>query len=256
MAGEAVLVTGGTGHLGRAVVTELQQEGHPVRLLSRKPAPASLPEGTSWCRGDLVSGEGVDRAVNGAVAVIHCMTSSRMRDVQATRRLVEAARRGGEPHLVYISIVGIDEINFAPYRMKVRCEQVIADSGLPWTTLRATQFHYLVVGMFRVQRRLPFVLVPDGVRFQPVNVRDVAPRLVALAQGGPAGRVADLGGPEVQPAEQLARTYLQVVARPRRLVSVSVPGRVGRQLRAGSNLTPEHADGTITFEQYVREQPR
>lgn len=256
MAGEDVLVTGGTGHLGQAVVAQLQQEGRPVRVLSRKPAPASLPEGTSWCRGDLLSGEGIDAAVRGAGAVVHCMTSARMRDVQATRRLVEPARRGGEPHLVYISIVGIDGMSFAPYRMKVRCEQVVAGSGLPWTTLRATQFHYLVAGMFRAQHRLPVVLLPKGVRFQPVDVRDVARRLVELATAPPAGRVADFGGPEVQPVEQLAQTYLQVAAQPRRLVPVPVPGRIGRQLRAGSNITPEHADGTITFEQHVRDQLR
>ncbi|HET8599504.1 MAG TPA: NAD-dependent epimerase/dehydratase family protein, partial [Segeticoccus sp.] len=140
-------------------------------------------------------------------------------------------------------------------RTKVACEQVVAESGLPWTTLRATQFHYLVAGMFRAQRRLPVLVLPRGVRFQPVSVRDVAIRLVDLARGEPAGRVDDLGGPEVQPVDELAQTYLHALGLARRVVALPVPGRVGRQLRHGSNLTPEHANGTITFGQYLREQP-
>lgn len=249
-----ILVTGGTGHLGRAVVSRLRQDGRSVRVLSRHGPPPALEPDTEWCQGDLLSGAGLDAAVAGTGAVIHCATSARLKDVEATLRLVEVARHGGEPHVVYISIVGIDN-GFAPYRMKVRCEHVVADSGLPWTTLRATQFHYLVAGMFRAQRRLPVLLLPKGVRFQPVDVRDVADRLGQLAQGTPAGRVADLGGPEVAPVEELAQAYLHTVAQARRIVPVPVPGRVGRQLRAGSNLTPEHAEGRMTFAQYLREQP-
>lgn len=100
---------------------------------------------------------------------------------------------------------------------------------------------------------MPLMLVPR-CSFQPVDVRDVAERLVELSEGGPAGRAADMGGPQVLPARELARTYLQI-ARRRLVATVPVPGRVGRELRAGANPAPEHPDGAITFETYLAARP-
>ncbi len=244
-----VLVTGGTGRLGRAVDRLLRGAGHDVRVLSRRPTPADRSV-TEWATGDLRTGAGVDAGVAGVDVIVHCATSG-TGDERATRTLVDAAlRAGGSPHLIYVSIVGIDRIPMFYYRAKLACERVVAECGLPWTTLRATQFHDLVAGLFAAQRRLPVTVAPE-VSFQPVDVQDVAARLVELASGAASGRVADLGGPAVRTAPALAEAYQRATGRSRRVVRLSLPGRAFAALREGANLVEEGPRGSITFEEYL-----
>ena len=182
--------------------------------------------------------------------MIHCATSLRKHDVTHARRLVEACldSTASRPHIVYVSIVGIEEIPLPYYRAKLAVERLLAGSGLAHTVLRATQFHDLILRLFTVQRWSPALFVPAGARFQPVDVTDVAERLVSLAAGRPAGRVDDFGGPEVRPIRDLARAYLGARRRP--IVPIPVPGKIMRGYRTGANLAP--AAGTITFEEFLR----
>ncbi len=250
-----ILVTGGTGTLGRAVVAQLLDEGVPVRVMSRRPRRADDDRPCEWAVCDLADGAGLDAALAGVGTVVHCATNAR-NDTATTRRLVEAARRSGRPHLVYVSIVGIDEVPLPYYRSKLEAERIIQGSGLPWTILRTTQFHDLVATLTTVQRRLPLVLMPSGLRFQPVEVTEVAGRLVGLSQGAPAGRVPDMAGPEVRDARDLAGATLRAAGLRRRVVPVRLPGRIVRSLRAGANLAPDRAVGTGTFEQYLAARAR
>jgi len=249
-----ILVTGGTGTLGRAVVERLLAAGLGVRVLSRRPAPnTQLP-----CRrmtGDLRSGEGITAAVADTATIIHCATTNGKGDVQAAQTLLAAARQARTRHLLYISIVGVDDVPLGYYRAKAEVEQHLAASGVPWTVLRATQFHDLVTRLFTAQRRLPLLLVPREISFQPIDVRDVAERLVQLAGGTPAGRVPDIGGPQVRTATDLARAYLRATSRRRHILRVPIAGKAARGYRAGSHLTPNNATGTITYEQYLKSAP-
>lgn len=237
-------MTGGTGTLGRPVVRYLREAGRDVRVLSRRP-------GAEVATGDLRTGEGVDAAVAGVTTIVHCATTLGRHDVATTRTLVEAARRAGVPHLVYVSIVGVDRVPMPYYRAKLEAEQVVADSGLPWTILRATQFHELIATMWQVQRFLPVTLTPAGVRVQPIAAAEVAARLAELAGGEPAGRVPDLGGPEVRDAADLARAYLRSVGRRRPVLPLRLPGKAFHGYREGGHLTPAHADGRRTFEEWL-----
>jgi uncharacterized protein YbjT (DUF2867 family) len=255
-----VLVTGGTGMLGRAVVRLLLQGGHAVRVLSRRTRPegaAGEEQVPEWATGDLTSGEGLDAAVAGAGSVIHCATTGTRKDITGTRRLTEAlARTGGapsdgKPHLVYISIVGVDLVPFFYYRAKAAAERVVEESGLPWTILRATQFHELIARITTVQRRLPCTLFPAGLSFQPIEVEEVAERLVELALGAPAGRVSDMGGPEVRTARELARLTLNAYGLRRPLLPVPLAGKAARGYKAGHHTTPGHAVGRTTYAEYL-----
>jgi len=246
-----VLVTGGTGELGRAVVGCLRAAGEGVRVLSRRERP-DVPPGVGVVRGDLASGAGVAEAVAGTVIVVHCASNGRRSgDVEGTRRLVAAAAEAGVSHLVYISIVGVDRNPFPYYRLKLAAEGSVVAGSVPWTILRATQFHGLILRALRAQGRLPALLVPRGFRFQPVDAGEVATRLVSLALGGPMGRAPDMGGPAVRTAEDVARAYLAAGGRPRPVLRLPVPGSVGRAFRDGAQLAPGHADGTITWEEYL-----
>lgn len=161
------LVTGGTGVLGRRLVDRLS-DAADVRVLSRR--TVARP---GFVQGDLETGEGVSAAVDGVDVIAHCASSSvdyrhPDRDVAAARRLLDAAREA-RPHIVYISIVGIDRISFGYYRAKVATENLIQDSGLPWTILRTTQFHDLVLMFAMMVSKLPVAAVPRGLRMQPVT---------------------------------------------------------------------------------------
>ncbi len=154
-------------------------------------------------------------------------------------------------HLLYISVVGIDRIPLKYYRLKLAAEQIVQRSGVPYTIQRATQFHDYVRSVFATLARSPVMLVPD-VSFQSVDVSDVAERLAGLAMAPPAGRVADLGGPEIAKATDLARMYLRSAGRRRPVLPVRAPGKIFGGLRAGYHLAPGHADGRITFADYLR----
>ena len=245
-----MLVTGGTGRLGRAVVELLVAAGRPVRVTSRHPA-APAREGVEHVRADLRSGEGVDAAVAGVGVVVHCATTNRRGDLAIAENLVDACRRAGGPHVVDISIVGVDRIPVGYYRAKLEVEGLLAGSGLPWTVLRTTQFHELVVRLLVLQRRLPVLVVP-GVRVQPVAAREVAARLVELAGGAPAGRVPDMGGPQVLDARELAADHERARGGRRRVVAVPPAGAAGRAYRAGANLVAGPATGRVTFAEHLR----
>jgi uncharacterized protein YbjT (DUF2867 family) len=105
--------------------------------------------------------------------------------------------------------------------------------------------------------KLPVIPVPGGLRFQPVDSREVAARLVELALDKPAGRVPDLAGPKVYVMAELIRGYLQSSGKRRLLMPVRLPGKAGRAYRAGDNLTLHGATiGTRTWEDFLTERVR
>jgi uncharacterized protein YbjT (DUF2867 family) len=255
-----ILVTGGTGTLGRLVVPLLLDAGRNVRVLSRGRGEAE--DGIELVTGDLDTGEGIDAAVEEAEIIVHLAGSSKGDEIK-TLNLVKAVSRAGAPHLVYISVVGadrvpvesrIDRAMFGYVASKLAAERVVAESGLPWTTLRATQFHDLMLTTARQMARLPVVPVPSGVRFQPVDTGEVAAELVELALGAPAGLVPDVAGPRVYEMAELVRSYLRASGKRRPIVPVRLPGKAAKAFRAGANLAPERAVGRRTWEEFLAER--
>ncbi|RLV04376.1 hypothetical protein CTZ27_10410 [Streptomyces griseocarneus] len=244
------LVTGGTGTLGRPVVDGLRAAGHTVRVASRRGSPMSeLPY--QWSRVDYRDGAGLAAALDGVDTVVHCANSMRHTS-ETDRQVVDAAVRARVGHFVHISIVGVDRIPYSYYRAKLATERRLENSGLPYTILRATQFHDLVRTVLAKATALPLAPLPAGWRFQPVEVREVAERLVALADGRPVGRAPDFGGPQVRTLPDLAARYRESLGRtPRPVLPVPVPGGMAAAMRRGENLTPAHADGRVTFEEHL-----
>ncbi|WP_347350302.1 NAD(P)H-binding protein [Intrasporangium sp.] len=238
-----VLVTGGTGVLGRSVVAALQRSAVEVRVLSRGIRPVTGLSNVELVTGDVRKGEGLETALRDVDVVVHC--------TQPVDAVIERALRADRPHVVYISIVGVDSIPFGFYPTKLADERHLAASGLPWSVLRATQFHDLVAALLLGLSGPPVMLLPKGVRIQPVEVAEVGERLAALALGAPTGRIDQLGGPEVRTMRSLGEAVLDRTRRRRRIVEVPVPGKAGQAFAAGHNLAPEHADGRTTFEQYL-----
>lgn len=255
-----ILVTGGTGTLGRPLVARLLEAGRAVRVLSRHGGAAA--DGVERVVGDVATGAGLDAALAGVATVVHCAGAAKGDDEKA-RVLAGAAKRGGVRHLVFISVVGADRIPvrsavdramFGYFAAKLGAERAIAESGVPWTTLRATQFHDLVLTTAQQMARMPVVPVPTGARFQPIDTGEVADRLAELALGAPAGLVPDIAGPRVYPMADLLRGYLRAAGRRRRLVPLPLPGAAARAVRAGANLAPDRAVGTRTWEAFLAER--
>lgn len=252
-----ILVTGGTGTLGQLVVPRLRDAGHSVRVLSRQSHTAT--EGIEYLSGDLITGEGIESAVSGAEIMVH-LAGTRKGDEDKARHLVAAARRTGTPHLVYISVVGaervpvtspIDRAMFGYFESKLAAERIVADSGLPWTTLRATQFHQSMLALVQQMIKLPVIPAPARWRFQPIDAGEVADRLVELAQGRPSGLVQDIAGPRIYELADLVRSYLRLRGKHRLILPVWTPGKAAHAVRAGANLAPDRAVGRRTWEDYL-----
>ncbi len=255
-----ILITGGTGTLGQHVVPALRGAGRTVRVLSRQTHADRY--GITQVTGDLATGEGIDAAVADAEIVVHLAGSSKG-DEDKARHLVDAAARAGVRHLVYISVVGadavpqetrVDRTMFGYFAAKHGAERAIAESGIPWTTLRATQFHDLMLTAAAGMSKLPIVPVPSGFHFQPVDTAEVAARLTELALAPPAGLVADIAGPRVYDMSELLRTYLRVAGKHSVLVPLRLPGRAARAFREGANVAPGRAVGRRTWEDFLADR--
>jgi uncharacterized protein YbjT (DUF2867 family) len=165
---------------------------------------------------------------------------------------------------VHVSVVGaervpfegrIDRRLFGYFEMKRKAELVVEGSGLPWTMLRPTQFHDLMLLVIEKMAKLPVVPVPAATRFQPVDTDEVAARVVELALGSPAGLVAELAGPRVSSFADLVRRYLEATHHRRPVLSISLPGTAARAVRAGAILpTAGYDAGTKTWEAYLAER--
>jgi uncharacterized protein YbjT (DUF2867 family) len=245
-----LLVTGGTGALGRHIVARLRERGDDVRVLSRRP-------GAGTHVGDLSTGEGVAEAARDAELVVHAASDTFRRlgrsDLDQTRNLLDAAKDAN--HLLYVSIVGIDSIPYVYYRHKLECERAVASSGVPYTILRATQFHELAGAVMRVAERLPLAPLPLDLRSQTVAAPEVATRIDELIHANPRHAIVDFGGPEVLTLGQMAELWRTERGRPRKLVRLPVPGKLGRAFREGRNTCPEHAEGIQTWAQFVASDP-
>ena len=252
----ATLVTGGTGGLGSELVERLVKKDHAVRIMSRRAAPASGGLMTEWAKANLLSGSGLAAAVDGIECVAHCASSpfrkTKEADVDGTQLLLDACKAAGVKHFLYISIVGIDKVPNPYYKHKVAAEQIIEAAGVPYTILRATQFHTLIDRFFSdALLRFPVGAVPGSFKFQTIDTGEVADRMAELVEAGPGGRVEDIGGPEVLNAGDMARSWAK--ARGQRKIILPMPafGKIASGFKQALNCCPDNKYGKITWQQYL-----
>lgn len=208
-----ILVTGATGRLGTTLLPRLAGAGYAVRVMSRTARQSS---GAEWVRADLATGEGLAEAVTGVEAVVHLASApykrgyTRQVDVAGTRRLVAAAKNAGVRHLLYVSIVGIDRVPWPYFRVKLAAEDVVATAGVPWTTVRATQFHSFIDEILGKMSRLPVIISDPTIPAQPVDVRDVADHLVVRLATPPRNGLEAFAGPEVLRFDDMLPDWLAI----------------------------------------------
>ncbi|MFD1939360.1 MULTISPECIES: SDR family oxidoreductase [Nonomuraea] len=248
-----ILVTGASGRLGRATVRRLAEAGHEVRATSRR-AGQTGGGVAEWVVADLVTGAGVEEAVEGAAAVLHLASApykgryTEKVEVDGTRRLIAAAAEAGVGHLVYVSIVGADKVPWGYYRSKVRAERIVGAGVVPYSIVRATQFHEFADEIFT---RLPVLPVDAGIRAQPVDVRDLAGHLAERIALGPSSGIGEFGGPEVLTMAELVGRWRAARGARRPVLRMRVPGELGRAFRAGHLTTRAEPRGRIGWRDYL-----
>lgn len=241
-----IAVAGGTGTVGRHTVEAVRAAGHDVVVLSRS-------QGV-----DLVTGKGLDYALAGADAVIDVASIETLKAsaaieffTAATGNLVEAAANAGVGHVVLLSIVGIDRIPYDYYAGKIAQEKIVEASRVPWTILRATQFHEFAGQMFERAKLGPVHVAPNA-RTQPVAASEVSERLAALATADPQGRVRDLAGPREEQLSDMVRAFARRTGFRGWIPRINVPGPQLAGMRAGHALPGPDADlGRQSFTEWL-----
>jgi uncharacterized protein YbjT (DUF2867 family) len=247
-----IAIVGGTGTLGRHVATELRTRGHKVRVLSR-----NAPEH----RIDLTTGEGLIPALKGCDVVVDASNNSSPKHAAATlvtgsRRLLEAEQAAEVGHHVCVSIVGCEQVPVGYYRAKVDQERVVEQGPVPWSIVRATQFHELIATWLATAARWRVLPVPHAALQTVAAAEDPAAVADVVTAGPRAGRIT-VAGPEVSDARDMARGWREATGSRALLLPVPVPGKLGRALRSGVLTTPRpDVRGTTGFVDWLRSARR
>ncbi len=239
-----ILVTGGSGFIGRRVVSRLSGGGDSVRVLARGQRRADLPEGVEVARADVASGEGLPDAMAGVEKAVHLVAIIRDSGGQTfeaniwrgTQRVVEAAKAAGVKKFVYVSAIGAQDNPTYPYlQAKWQAERAVKLSGLKYTILRPSivfgegdEFINALAGLVRYNPVVP--VAGDGkAKFQPIWVEDLVSCIVAcLDEDAHGGQTLELGGPEHLTYDELLDIVKEALGKSR--IKAHVPLAVMRPL--------------------------
>lgn len=245
-----IAIAGGTGTIGRHIVDEVRGRGDDAVVLSRG-------------RGvDLVTGQGLDAALDAVDAVVDASNITTLKERVATEffqtatgNLLATAQRRDVRNAVIVSIVGIERMPYEYYAGKLAQERVAEASEVPWTILRATQFHDFARQILARASLGPLRVAPRA-RVQPVATREVAARVAELAAAPAAGRVPDHAGPREEQLAEMVRSYARHIGIRGPIPSVNIPGKQQRAMRDGLGLPGSDAVlGTQTFADWLATVP-
>lgn len=246
-ANTTVLVTGASGTLGSAVLPRLERDGYRLRPMSRHAR-------AGWVAGDLRTGEGLAEAVDGVDVIVHLASAPgkpQQTDVEGTERLLDVAGPAGVRHVVYVSINGIDRVPYRYYRAKLDTEKVVEGSGIPYTILRAAQFHPFVEMLLSTSSKLGPVIIDPKWQVQPVAIEDVADRIAELIAEPGKGEVIEYAGPQVLTFDEMARTWLTARHSKRPIWRLRIPGGMAKAIRDGAQTTPATPTGSRSWRDYL-----
>lgn len=247
-----ILVTGGTGLLGKAVCALLSKRGIGYAVATHK-----KPVDGNMVHMDLTIAEGMDTAILNRKVILHLASDKKHpdNDVSGTKKLLqEIVKLNYNAHFIYISIVGIDELPMPYFRQKLQVEQEIKKSGVTYSIIRATQFHNYIDQILKQFLKFPLGILPHKVPVQPIDVSVVAEQLVNMCFEQPSNHTENIGGKEVLSLEEIAAVWLNIQNKRKTIVNMPLWGKAGRSLKAGSltcaNKTSEGKD----WKQWVMEE--
>ncbi|GAB3914984.1 SDR family oxidoreductase [Mucilaginibacter boryungensis] len=249
-----ILITGGTGTLGREIIKQLSYPGQQITVITTQEDPG-LPKEVNIVKGDLSHSQSIQDAVTNADIVIHCASNplnAQIVDIDGTWNLLASINKEKLKHFIYISIAGIDKSDFPYYKVKYNVEQLVAEANVPFTILRATQFYEFVLNrMIKPYDTGKSLTIPAGLKFQAIDISEVAGKIAGLMESTPKNETITIGGPAVQTIEEMAQAYLDVQNRKDELKTEQLSGARFDMLRSGINVCPENAFGTKTWQQFL-----
>jgi uncharacterized protein YbjT (DUF2867 family) len=250
-----ILLLGGTGHLGRDLIKTLTLAGVSIRVGSRRPRPAGTDHRIDWAQIDLATGKGVSEAARGVDAIVFAAGDPKQHaavEFEGMRGLLQAAKSSRVQHFLFVSIVGVEQLPVPYYRTKVQAERVIRESGVPYSILRATQFHYFVAMLLSGLARMPlFLPIPKGFNVQPVATEDVAVRLARSLADEPRGLLKDFCGPEILSLTEAATLWKEARGSKKPILPLPIYGKLGAAFRNGYNTNPAGELGAIRFTEWL-----
>ncbi|WP_329395485.1 SDR family oxidoreductase [Streptomyces melanogenes] len=194
-----ITVIGGTGLIGSQLVSRLRGAGHEV-------VAASLSTGV-----DLLTGEGLDRALAGADTVVNVTNSPTFDEASpdffrtTMGHLLAAGERAGVRHQVILSIVGVDRVpQLDYYRAKTLQEELLRQGSTAYSIVRATQFFEFMDAVMSWSTEGHTVRLPSTL-VQPIAAVDVVEALADVATAPPRNGILDVAGPDVLPLDELGR---------------------------------------------------
>lgn len=242
-----IVIIGGTGLIGKQLTALLQKAGHAV-------TPASPSSGVN-----AVTGEGLDQALAGAEVVVDVTNSPSFEDAavmhffrSSTQHLLEASARAGVRHYVALSVVGSERVPDSGYfRAKVAQEALIRAGNVPYTILRATQFHEFLMAIAQGNTQGQTVRLPSAP-LQPIAAADVAAALAEVVVQAAANGMREVGGPEAVPLDELIRRVFRARQDLREVITDDSAHYFGSRIGAGTLIpAPGARLGKITLAQWL-----
>jgi uncharacterized protein YbjT (DUF2867 family) len=244
-----ILITGGTGNLGKSLTKLLDEKNIPYIVGSR----SNKSNARNIAVMDLLKKEGIKEAVQGKEIIFHLATDLK-KDTEATQNLLEAIDKKSNVHLIYISIVGIDKVPFNYYQQKLASENAIKASGIPFTILRATQFHEFIHQIISTFLKYRIGLLPKKVVSQPIQTEVVAKELYRLSLEQSANKTYEIGGVEALTLEQMVMEWQLLTGKKRWILNFPIFGSLGKTFRNGSLTTSHKTTESITWKQWLAQQ--
>lgn len=245
-----IVVIGGTGLIGKKVVTNLHRQGHEVLT-------ASPSSGVNT-----VTGEGLAQALAGAQVVVDVANAPSWEDdavlaffERSGRNLLAAEADTGVGHHVALSVVGTDRLLASGYfRAKLAQEKLIKAAAIPYTIVRATQFFEFVGAIAQLSTEGQSVRLPP-VLMQPIVSDDVAAVVAETALAKPLNGTFDLAGPEPIRQDELVRQFLKATRDPRTVITDPKALYYGIAVNDQSLMPDNHARlGRTRFEDWLAAQ--
>jgi uncharacterized protein YbjT (DUF2867 family) len=216
-------------------------------------SPRSGTPNVEWAQAHMLTGEGLSQALQGVDVIVHAATDRRLgrTDVEMTRLLLEKAKEAGVGYFLFISIVGVDKTSFSYHQIKVACEEMARDSGVPYASLRLAQFHELIDLVLHMFTRLPIGFFPMNWKLQPIDVGEAADQVVRVVGDRPLGLLPDVAGPEVLTAKEMLREWKQARGVHKLVLHLPLPGKFSAIIRSGLLTAPNARVGKMTWAQWL-----
>lgn len=247
-----IVVIGGTGLIGSKVVSRLTEQGHEV-------VAAAPSTGI-----DILTGEGLDAAMTGTDVVVDLANSPSFEDAAvldffqtAGRNVLGAEAKAGVGHHLALSVVGTEKLEASGYfRGKIAQEELIRDSGIPYTIVHSTQFFEFLPRMIQSAAEGNTVRLSPAL-VQPIAAEDVAKAVARLALEEPINGIIEIAGSESEPLSSLAKRFMAITQDPRDVVSDVHAPYFGAELGNDTLIpAPSAWHGELGFERWVVGQPR